>query len=122
MPHARRVQISERARGVGVKREATLQAIDIGKGEVLREGEDVLILAIGSTVYPSLRAAEKLAEAGIHAAVINSRFLKPLDANLLCDWAKRAGKSLRLRRMFSREGLEVLCWSFFRREDCLPFK
>jgi 1-deoxy-D-xylulose-5-phosphate synthase len=81
-----------RGRGMGVKREATLQAIDIGKGEVLREGEDVLILAIGSTVYPSLRAAEKLAEAGTHAAVINSRFLKPLDANLLCDWAKRVGK------------------------------
>ncbi len=81
-----------RGRGMGVKREASLQAIDIGKGEVLREGEDVLILAIGSTVYPSLRAAEKLAEAGTHATVINSRFLKPLDANLLCDWAKRTGK------------------------------
>jgi 1-deoxy-D-xylulose-5-phosphate synthase len=81
-----------RGRGMGVKRETSLQAIDIGKGEVLREGEDVLILAIGSTVYPSLRAAENLAEAGTHAAVINSRFLKPLDANLLCDWAKRVGK------------------------------
>jgi 1-deoxy-D-xylulose-5-phosphate synthase len=81
-----------RGRGMGLKREASLQSIDIGKGEVLREGEDVLILAIGSTVYPSLRAAEKLAEAGTHAAVINSRFLKPLDANLLCGWAKRVGK------------------------------
>ncbi len=81
-----------RGRGMGVKREMSLQSIDIGKGEVLREGEDVLILAIGSTVYPSLRAAEKLAEAGTHATVINSRFLKPLDANLLCDWAKRTGK------------------------------
>jgi 1-deoxy-D-xylulose-5-phosphate synthase len=81
-----------RGRGMGVKREVSLQSIDIGKGEVLREGEDVLILAIGSTVYPSLRAAEKLAEAGTHATVINSRFLKPLDANLLCDWAKRTGK------------------------------
>ncbi len=81
-----------RGRGMGVKREVSLQSIDIGKGEVLREGEDVLILAIGSTVYPSLRAAEKLAEAGTHAAVINSRFLKPLDASLLCDWAKRTGK------------------------------
>jgi 1-deoxy-D-xylulose-5-phosphate synthase len=81
-----------RGRGMGVRREASLQSIDIGKGEVLREGEDVLILAIGSTVYPSIRAAEKLAEAGTRAAVINSRFLKPLDANLLCDWAKKTGK------------------------------
>jgi 1-deoxy-D-xylulose-5-phosphate synthase len=83
-----------RERGVGVRRETSLESIDIGKGEVLREGQDVLILAIGSTVYPSLRAAEKLAGTGIQAAVINSRFLKPLDANLLCDWAKRVGKVL----------------------------
>ena len=83
-----------RGRGVGVKREVPLESIDIGKGEVLAEGEDVLILAIGSTVYPSLRAAERLAGSGIRAAVINSRFLKPLDADLLCDWAKRVGKVL----------------------------
>jgi 1-deoxy-D-xylulose-5-phosphate synthase len=83
-----------RGKGVGVKREESLHSIDIGKGEVLREGQDVVIIAIGSTVYPSLRAAEKLADAGIRAAVINSRFLKPLDENLLCDWARRTGKVL----------------------------
>jgi 1-deoxy-D-xylulose-5-phosphate synthase len=83
-----------RGRGVGVKREMPLQSIDIGKGEVLREGQDILIIAIGTTVYPSLRAAEKLAETGIQATVINSRFLKPLDGNLLCDWAKMTGKIL----------------------------
>jgi 1-deoxy-D-xylulose-5-phosphate synthase len=66
--------------------------MDIGKGEVLREGHDILIIAIGSTVYPSLLAAEKLSESGIQATVINSRFLKPLDGNLLCDWAKKIGK------------------------------
>lgn len=83
-----------RGKGVGVKREVPLRPIDIGKGEVLREGQDILIIAIGSTVYPSLRAAERLADAGIRAAVINSRFLKPLDGTLLCDWAKRTGKVL----------------------------
>ncbi len=83
-----------RGRGVGARREVPLQTLDIGKGEVLREGQEVLILAIGSTVYPSLRAAERLAEVGIQAAVINSRFLKPLDGNLLCDWAKRIGRVL----------------------------
>ena len=83
-----------RGKGVGVKREVSLQPIDIGKGEVLREGQDILIIAIGSTVYPSLRAAEKLVGEGIRAAVINSRFLKPLDGTLLCDWAKRTGKVL----------------------------
>ena len=83
-----------RGKGMGVRREVSLQSIDIGKGEVLREGQDILIIAIGSTVYPSLRAAERLADLGIQAAVINSRFLKPLDGTLLCDWAKRTGKVL----------------------------
>jgi 1-deoxy-D-xylulose-5-phosphate synthase len=83
-----------RGKGLGVKREEPLHPIDIGKGELLREGQDVVIIAIGSTVYPALRAAEKLAEAGIRAAVINSRFLKPLDGTLLCDWAKRTGRVL----------------------------
>jgi len=84
----------QRGKGVGVKKESALQSIDIGKGEILREGEDILIIALGSTVYPSLRAAEKLADVGVQAAVINSRFLKPLDGNLLCDWAQRTGKIL----------------------------
>jgi 1-deoxy-D-xylulose-5-phosphate synthase len=83
-----------RGKGTGVKRDATLLAIDIGKGEVLREGGHVVILAIGSTVYPAVRAAEKLEAIGIHAAVINSRFLKPLDEELICHWAKKTKKIL----------------------------
>jgi 1-deoxy-D-xylulose-5-phosphate synthase len=79
---------------MGVKRETVLKSIDIGKGEVLREGNDILILAIGSTVYPALHAAERLEDAGIHTTVINSRFLKPLDRDLICNWAKRTGKIL----------------------------
>ncbi|HXX35731.1 MAG TPA: 1-deoxy-D-xylulose-5-phosphate synthase [Thermodesulfobacteriota bacterium] len=83
-----------RGKGLGVKREEPLHPIDIGKGELLREGEDIAIVAIGSTVYPALRAAEKLADGGIRAAVINSRFLKPLDGTLLCDWARKTGRVL----------------------------
>ena len=83
-----------RGKGEGVRRETSLRSIDIGKGEVLKTGEDIVIIAIGSTVYPSLRAAERLLDLGIQAAVINSRFLKPLDGNLLCYWAKRTGKVL----------------------------
>ncbi len=83
-----------RGRGVGVKREEDLRSIEIGRGELLREGKDILILAIGSTVYPSINAAQRLSEIGISAAVINSRFLKPLDENLICEWAERVGKIL----------------------------
>jgi 1-deoxy-D-xylulose-5-phosphate synthase len=83
-----------RGKGMGVEKSPVLQSIEIGKGEILREGEDILILAIGSTVYPSLNGAKKLEEAGIRAAVINTRFLKPLDGDLICEWARKTGKVL----------------------------
>jgi 1-deoxy-D-xylulose-5-phosphate synthase len=83
-----------RGKGVGVKMSSTLRSIEIGKGEVLKEGEDILILAIGSVVHPSIHAAQRLEHCGIHAAVINNRFLKPLDEELICHWAKRTGKIL----------------------------
>jgi len=83
-----------RGKGTGVRMDDSTQPIEIGKGEVLREGKDVLILAIGSTVYPCLHAAERLEKAGVHATVINSRFLKPLDDGLLCRWAKGIGRVL----------------------------
>jgi 1-deoxy-D-xylulose-5-phosphate synthase len=83
-----------RGKGEGVKRNPVLRSIEIGKGEVLREGTDLLILAIGTTVYPSIRAAERLDASGIHAAVINTRFLKPLDRDLIGEWARKIGKIL----------------------------
>ncbi|MGB9629073.1 MAG: 1-deoxy-D-xylulose-5-phosphate synthase, partial [Thermodesulfobacteriota bacterium] len=83
-----------RGKGEGVQRNPILHPLEIGKGEILREGKDALILAIGVTVYPALRAAERLANQNISTAVINSRFLKPLDRSLICDWAKRTGRVL----------------------------
>ncbi len=81
-----------RARGLGVQRRGPLRSLEIGKGEVLREGKDLLIIGIGSTVHPSLAAARRLGEIGIDAAVLNSRFLKPLDGDLLCHWAMKVKK------------------------------
>ncbi len=66
--------------------------IEIGKSEVLRVGRDLTIIAIGSMVYPSLEAAEILSEDGIEAAVINARFIKPIDKELLKDWTKRTNR------------------------------
>jgi 1-deoxy-D-xylulose-5-phosphate synthase len=83
-----------RGRGIGVERSADLRSIPIGKGEVLKEGENLLILAIGSTVVPSIRAADRLEKAGIRTTVINSRFLKPLDGDLICHWARKTGRLL----------------------------
>ncbi len=61
--------------------------IDIGKAEVLKEGSDLVVFAIGATVHPALDAAIALEEEGIRAGVINCRFAKPLDEELLVNAA-----------------------------------
>jgi 1-deoxy-D-xylulose-5-phosphate synthase len=76
-----------RGSGVGVELDSELRQIPIGKGEILRQGGDVAIIAIGTTVTPALEAARKLAEEGIEATVANARFAKPLDAELIKELA-----------------------------------
>jgi 1-deoxy-D-xylulose-5-phosphate synthase len=67
------------------------QSVPIGKGVVLREGSDIAILAVGNMVGYSLKAAELLENAGVHATVVNMRFIKPLDTGLLDQLAARHG-------------------------------
>jgi len=74
-----------RSAGQGVELEAELHQIPIGQWEVLRNGEDVAILAVGATVAPALEAARELASQGIEATVVNARFVKPLDAKLVTE-------------------------------------
>ncbi len=63
--------------------------LEIGKGEILREGSgDVAILAYGSMVYPAVQAAENLSKDGIEATVVNARFVKPLDTELILNLAR----------------------------------
>ncbi|HET97529.1 MAG TPA: 1-deoxy-D-xylulose-5-phosphate synthase [Desulfurivibrio alkaliphilus] len=81
-----------RGSGLGVERDADLRKIPFGKGELLREGNDLLLLPVGNRVYPALEAAEGLAKMGIAAAVINPRFIKPLDGELICHWAEKTGR------------------------------
>jgi 1-deoxy-D-xylulose-5-phosphate synthase len=57
--------------------------LELGKAEILQEGQDCAILAVGTMVQPCLKAAEKLAVDGISASVINARFIKPLDEDLI---------------------------------------
>jgi 1-deoxy-D-xylulose-5-phosphate synthase len=74
-----------RGAGVGVPMDTSLHLLPWGRGEVLTEGKDVAILAIGNMVHPSVAAAEKLKADGINVKVINARFVKPLDRNWLMD-------------------------------------
>ncbi len=65
------------------------KALPIGKAETLAQGKDVAILAVGSMVHPALEAMQLLAKNGVSAQVVDMRFIKPLDEELLADiWAK----------------------------------
>jgi 1-deoxy-D-xylulose-5-phosphate synthase len=73
----------------GVPMEPYPTVLPIGQGELLRDGMDIGLIAIGVTVIPALQAAERLAEEGISAAVVNARFVKPLDHGLIGEVAKK---------------------------------
>jgi 1-deoxy-D-xylulose-5-phosphate synthase len=72
-----------RGNGIGVTMDAELQSLPVGKGEVMREGADATIFAIGNEVWPAVQAAEMLAAENINVTVVNARFIKPLDDELI---------------------------------------
>jgi 1-deoxy-D-xylulose-5-phosphate synthase len=78
-----------RGNGVGVNLSDTFKSIPIGSGEILETGNDIAIVAIGDMVMPSLIARNILLSYGISATVVNARFIKPLDEQMLCDLATR---------------------------------
>ncbi len=81
-----------RSAGVGVPMPQELVSMPVGEAELIRDGEDVLLLAIGSMVYPAIEAAEMLDKNGLSAAVVNARFVKPIDKELLLPLVRRIGK------------------------------
>jgi 1-deoxy-D-xylulose-5-phosphate synthase len=93
-----------RGQGVGVCFPPALQAIPIGQGEVLIEGEDLLILAVGASVQPALNAAQELAKKGFKPTVVNARFVKPLDAELILNQAAANGRVLTVEENVGQGG------------------
>ncbi len=81
-----------RGSGENIVLNKQFQKLPIGKGELLRNGRDLLLLPVGNRVHPALRAAKGLEKVGIDAAVINPRFIKPLDKELICDLAAQTGR------------------------------
>ena len=75
--------------GLGIDLDTELHEIPIGEGEILRNGKDIAVLAIGNMVAPALEAAQELATSGIEATVVNARFAKPLDSELILSLAGR---------------------------------
>lgn len=81
-----------RGNGFGVEMRKGFKELEIGKSETLRTGEDVAILAIGDMAWPSVAAAERLAEEGVSVEVVNARFVKPLDTAMIDDICDRFDK------------------------------
>ncbi len=81
-----------RGNGQGVKLDADIMSLPVGKGEVMRDGADATIFAIGNEVWPSVEAAGTLAREGINVAVINARFVKPLDDELIIRFCQPGSK------------------------------
>ncbi len=80
-----------RGASVGVPLDQEFKEIPIGQGLLEKEGNDLTILAIGNMVEPALKAAKFLNDEDIDAAVINARFVKPLDSKLILHWAEKTG-------------------------------
>ena len=76
-----------RGAGAGVPLDTELQSLPLGKAQVLKDGTDAAVFAIGSTVHPALEAARMLQQEGISCAVVNARFIKPLDVDMLQTFA-----------------------------------
>jgi 1-deoxy-D-xylulose-5-phosphate synthase len=86
-----------RGNGYGVPlMEEGWEPLPIGKAEILRHGDDVLMVGYGTMVYTAMQAAEILSEHGIEATVINARFAKPLDTELMLPLAQRIGRVVTL--------------------------
>jgi len=80
-----------RGSGLGVEIDEEIKEIEIGKGEVIKDGKDLAIIAFGAMVDPSMKTAAMLEEKGLSVAVINARFAKPIDKNLIMEYAKKTG-------------------------------
>jgi len=93
-----------RGRGLGVSLDREYRVIPIGESEVLKEGKDLTLIALGSMVQPSLEAAAEMEKEGLSATVINCRFVKPLDKKL-ADYARRNGKVLVVEENIQQGGL-----------------
>jgi 1-deoxy-D-xylulose-5-phosphate synthase len=78
-----------RGESEGVALDSSIVPLPNGRGEIVREGDDVALVAIGAMVPVALKAADLLRDRGVAATVVNARFVKPLDRELLIEVAER---------------------------------
>lgn len=109
-----------RGSGLGVPLDPEIKPLLIGESEILRDGDDLAIVALGTMVHPASEAAQELGADGISASLINARFVQPLDESRLLSLARRCGAVLTVEEhvgaggfgsavleLLSREGVNV---------------
>ncbi|MGH9819131.1 MAG: transketolase C-terminal domain-containing protein, partial [Pyrinomonadaceae bacterium] len=108
-----------RGNGIGADISQPPEKIEIGKGETLREGADVAIIAYGSMVCPALEAAAALEEKGVHATIINARFVKPLDSELILAAARDHGLIITVEEAYLAGGFGSAVMELLEANDML---
>jgi 1-deoxy-D-xylulose-5-phosphate synthase len=93
-----------RGRGVGVCMDPEYKMLPLGEAELVKEGKDLMIMALGTMVAPSLEAARRLEQEGFSVGVVNCRFVKPLDPKLV-TYARSTGKVLVVEENIRQGGL-----------------
>lgn len=108
-----------RGSGIGADIEREPQRLEIGKAERLREGGDIALLAYGSMVHPAMETAAKLEADGIEAEVINARFVKPLDEELILSLAERHRAIITVEEAYLAGGFGSAVMEVLERHDLL---
>jgi len=113
---AKRDEESQKERSFASLR-MTKQDIQLGKSQLLRDGKDLAIIALGSMVYPSLEAADELAKNGVHVCVVNARFAKPFDVEAFLKLSTRVNKFLIVEEAIVEGGFGSDIIEFFHSQD-----
>ncbi|NLI82673.1 MAG: 1-deoxy-D-xylulose-5-phosphate synthase, partial [Deltaproteobacteria bacterium] len=109
-----------RGNGVGVELDPEFERLPIGKGEVLREGDDLLIVAIGVTVQAAMEAAQRLSVKGFQTTVVNARFVKPLDEELILGLVNKIGRVITVEENVLQGGFGSAVLEMCQEAACSP--
>jgi 1-deoxy-D-xylulose-5-phosphate synthase len=107
-----------RGNGYGIPLDQTLKTLPVGRAETLRDGSDGAILALGSMVYPALEAATLLEQQhGLRLTVVNARFVKPLDSELIITLAEKYGTLITIEENVLQGGFGTAVLELLEEQD-----
>jgi 1-deoxy-D-xylulose-5-phosphate synthase len=108
-----------RGSGAGAKWNGEYHPLEIGRGEVIQDGEDVTFIAVGLMVQKAVKIAKTLEAEGVSAAVINARFIKPLDEELILRYAGKTGRLFLLEENARSGGFGSAVLELLNRQQCM---